>query len=158
MAVLLGRYTLCNEDCGEGYHNPNYVRCDRCGALIHNAVFEVETDAGEQLIVGSGCIADVLGFRWGKWHEKALELVPALRALWKRGFRHIAPLYGKKISAWKSYPYEGDIFRLPHGLSESLIRAGADLRLWTYYRIQEKGQPPVLELLPIEQASVKASR
>lgn len=93
MPTLIDYYTLCDADCSEGIHNPAYEVCDRCGARIHNKIFVVITDAGEEITVGSECFKDVMGYSFGKYHERALEFKPIVSDLVKRRYKYIAHLY-----------------------------------------------------------------
>ena len=145
MPQLVRRYSLCNEDCEpeEGSHNPEFERCDRCGARIHTAVYEVITDDGEELTVGSECFKDVMGFKYGKWHERAEEVYAAIMTRRPK----IEERLGAKVARARSYgsrkllliSQKGAslaVISIPHNFSDSLIKAGADLRFWSYYRPQ----------------------
>lgn len=132
-ARILSAYTLCDADCERGFHNPASKTCDRCGASIHVRIFEVETASGEQLTVGRECLRDVLGYIPGPWHQRAEAVAARLRQLpWLR-MGHRVRAYGLsgKLAVIDTGSSER-IIRVPHRLSPTLLRAGADLGVWTY--------------------------
>lgn len=87
--VQVRHYSLCDEDCGEGHHNPDFRTCDRCGAMIHTDVFDVVYTDGAEETVGSECMKRVMGRRWGKSHDIAVgegvHLVHDIMALYHTG-------------------------------------------------------------------------
>lgn len=143
---VIERFSLCTADCDpkEGYHVPTWLSCQRCGAKIHNRVYRVETVAGEEMIVGAECMKAVVGFRWGKSHDRAEALRPLIRQLAAEGFTHIVydpwvvspTVWAVKTRqcAWgwpEHWVREGKAVELPFRMSTHLLRAGADLGLWT---------------------------
>lgn len=66
--------SLCTADCEEGYHVPEFVKCQRCGAHIHARVIEVADPERGLITVGSECIKPIMGWKWSKSHEAALDI------------------------------------------------------------------------------------
>lgn len=66
--------SLCTADCEEGYHVPDFVKCQRCGAHIHARVIEVADPERGLITVGSECIKPIMGWKWSKSHESALGI------------------------------------------------------------------------------------
>lgn len=66
--------SLCTADCEDGYHVPEFVKCDRCGSDIHFRVIEVADPQRGLVTVGSECIKPIMGWKWSKSHEQALAM------------------------------------------------------------------------------------
>lgn len=153
---VLEWYSLCTEDCEHGYHVPVFKTCQRCGAQIHKTVVEVYDPGRGEITVGSECIKDVMGWKWGKSHENALSVQAVFdQALVEMGTPiAIVRKYdqGRLLvqTAGSSVPYDGlnvpagekepfgtswkmvrgrAILSLPSAWNDNLLRAGADLSL-----------------------------
>ena len=135
-AKILSAFTLCDADCEGGYHNPKRMTCQRCGAKLHVRLYEVQTNEGEELIVGRECLKDTLGYLPNTYHARAKEVAEELAKVWAVRPGVILEEWGNKRVAVKDC-HNGRIFtsttpNVPHNFTRSLMRAGADLGYWTY--------------------------
>lgn len=149
--VLLAHYSLCTADCEGTYHVPDFKTCDRCGSLIHKAIFEVDHPTLGEVTVGSECFKDVMGYAWKKSHENAVVLHKALadwvkrwdaahgestervKVKWRQGKRASVDIPGTERAFVRETGYSAHrlwTMKLPHGFNDTIIRAGADLGLW----------------------------
>jgi hypothetical protein len=164
MAKFLESYTLCTPDCEGGHHVPRFIRCERCGAETHKRVYKVEDDHGMVYEVGSNCFADIMGYRFGKSHEKAIILYeyimehidraskrdagqPLSAYMDMRGYATVTlPCKGYRdktiIVKTEEFAFPGFNIRVPFNLSWQIVRAGNDLGLWTMIEYQR----PAMEL------------
>ena len=152
--TVLEWYSLCTDDCEHGFHVPVFKKCDRCGAQIHKTIVEVYDPERGEIIVGSECIKDVMGWKWAKSHENALAIQNVLDRVLREVGTPIAILRkyeaGKMIiqTAESDHPYDAPreggsepsgegwkmrrgrvIVTIPGGWTSNLLRAAADIGL-----------------------------
>lgn len=141
-AYIRGVRTLCGPDCDpkEGFHVPDYERCQRCGSLIHKRLIDIDHPTYGSITVGSECVKEVLGWKWTKSHEQALETqqvfderLVAQGTLWtevtKLKSRVLVNehLRGQGVGLRLALRYCR--IDVPHGWVERLWRAAMDLQL-----------------------------
>lgn len=82
-------YSLCTPDCEGGNHTGEWITCDRCGSGVHVKVFEVIHPEHGFVRVGAECFKDVMGYKFGKAHEKAIETRESLLQ-WAADFARVS--------------------------------------------------------------------
>lgn len=152
--TVLEWYSLCTDDCEHGYHVPVFKKCDRCNSQIHRTVVEVFDPERGEITVGSECIKNILGWKWGRSHETALVIQTILDKVLVEVGTPIAILRkrdaGRMLiqTAESAYPYDGTksdspepsgegwkmrrgqvLMTTPGGWTSNLLRAAADLGL-----------------------------
>lgn len=95
---ILDAYSLCTADCEGGNHVGEWITCDRCGSSVHVKVFEVSHPEHGYIKVGSECFKDVMGYKFGKAHEQAIEAREALLR-WAADFAEGAKRFRRPITA-----------------------------------------------------------
>lgn len=134
---IINAYSLCDDRCSGGVHNPDRARCDRCGGLIHVRVYEVIAPDGSEMTVGSECLRDILGYTPGPYHTRARAVADWLSGCFyvRPGCRILAFRGDGKIAHVETRDHRKLRYRVPHRLSLPLLRAGADLGFWTYPQV-----------------------
>jgi len=133
--------TLCTVDCEPpDFHVPEYERCARCGSMLHKRLIDIEHPVYGDITVGSECVKDVMGWKWSKSHEQALETQAAFDEQLGRQGTVWTDVYKLKARILKNVRVHNASkglgigikyakIELPYGWIERLWRAAGDMQL-----------------------------
>lgn len=162
--TILRRYTRCSAECREtGHVDGETESCQRCGAPLHVWIWVLGTPDGDELHVGDECFRDLMGYRYGVWHERAEQVAreagdllrpcgPGIRVVYDGGSirRQVRAISRHGHQYWSDYNDGADFRPVSWRASRTLLRAGADLGLWAYDDSQGTGYVVLAEGPPLE--------